>query len=285
VLERRRLAVIGHPIAHSRSPAIHNAAFAALDLSDRWFYEAIDVGPEEFASRVAGLASQGFAGANVTVPHKHAALKLADSASDAAGEIGAANVLSFEGGAIGADNTDAPGFLAALPGSPAGTRALVLGAGGSARAVVWALVREGASVDVWNRTTARAEALAASLGATALSRVEGGLPLDDYDLIVNSTSVGMGATARRDEVTARAIGRDLEALHLSASGFHDRHVVVDLAYGSGETELVRAARARGATVVDGLEVLTQQGAASFRLWTGIDPPVDLMRRAARQGEP
>ena len=278
---RRRLAVIGHPIAHSRSPAIHNAAFAALDLADQWVYEAIDVASEDFAERVAALPSQGFVGANVTVPHKHAALALADSASDAAGEIGAANVLSFKRGAIGADNTDAPGFLAAVPRSPAGMGALVLGAGGSARAIVWALVREGARVEVWNRTAARAEELAGALGASVLAQADGELPSGDYDLIVNCTSVGMERTQWEGQVASRAAGSDLEALHLSASGFHGGQVVVDLVYGSAETELGLTARERGATVIDGLEVLVHQAAASFQLWTGIEPPLDVMRRAAR----
>jgi shikimate dehydrogenase len=267
--------VIGHPISHSRSPAIHNAAFEALGLAGEWVYEAIDMSPQEFAERTRALPEEGFVGANVTVPHKHAALALSDTASDAAGEIGAANTLSFEHGAIGADNTDAPGFLAALPDPPAERSALVLGAGGSARAVVWALVRERAEVEVWNRTAARAEKLARELGASVLD-AGGELPSGGFDLIVNCTSVGM-APPRGG---ARP-GSELAALRLSAAGFHRGQVVVDLVYGSAETELVRAARERGATAVDGLEVLVQQGAASFRVWTGLDPPIDVMRGAAR----
>src|SRR5215210_3422670 len=133
-----RLAVIGQPIAHSRSPAMHTAAFEALGIADEWSYEAIEVAPEEFVERTEALADAGYVGANVTVPHKRAALELAARASRTAREIGAANTLSFTG-EITADNTDAAGLLAALPGSPAGMRALVLGAGGAARAVVWAL--------------------------------------------------------------------------------------------------------------------------------------------------
>jgi shikimate dehydrogenase len=266
--------VIGHPIAHSRSPAIHNAAFAAVELADEWSYEALEVEPREFAHRVRALPEQGFVGANVTVPHKRAALELADTASDSAGEIGAANTLSFEGGAIGADNTDAPGFLAALPEPPAGRRALVLGAGGSARAIVWALVRERAEVAVWNRTVERAERLAEELGAFALA-ADGELPADQFELVVNCTSVGMEAAA------ASPAGSDLESLRLAPDRIHAGQVVVDLVYGASETELARTARERGASVVDGLEVLVRQGAASFRIWTGIDPPLDAMRRAAR----
>jgi len=272
---RRRLAVIGHPIAHSRSPAIHNAAFAALALADEWSYEALDVAPGEFPDRVAELPSQGFVGANVTVPHKRAALELADTASDSAGEIGAANTLSFDGGAIGADNTDAPGFLSALPASPAGRPALVLGAGGSARAIVWALVRERAEVVVWNRTAERAEELAEELGAATVEP-DDDLPAREFELVVNCTSVGMETAAGGSPAES-----ELEALRLAPDAFHAGQVVVDLVYGPGETELARTARERGAGVVDGLEVLVRQGAASFRIWTGIDPPLDIMRRAAR----
>jgi shikimate dehydrogenase len=274
--DRRRLAVLGHPIAHSRSPAIHNAAFAALGVADEWSYEAIDVASEEFPERVGALASEGFVGANVTVPHKHAALELADTASDPAGEIGSANTLSFQRGAIAADNTDAPGFLAALPRSPSGLRALVLGAGGSARAVVWALVREGAEVEVWNRTAERAAALAEALGASALE-VDGRLPSSDFDLIVNATSVGLEGSEPERATTSS----DLDALRLAPEGFREGQVVIDLVYGSSETQLARAARERAATVVDGLEVLVRQGAASFRIWTGLDAPLDVMREAAK----
>jgi shikimate dehydrogenase len=277
VLERdRRLAVLGHPIAHSRSPAIHNAAFAALGVANEWSYEAIDVTSAEFPERVGALASEGFVGANVTVPHKHAALALADTASDPAGEIGSANTLSFQRGVIAADNTDAPGFLAALPRSPSGLRALVLGAGGSARAVVWALVREGAEVEVWNRSAERAAALAEALGASALE-VDGGLPSSEFDLIVNATSVGLEGAERERASTSS----DLDALRLAPEGLREGQIVVDLVYGSSETQLARTARERGARVVDGLEVLVRQGAASFRIWTGLDAPLDVMREAAK----
>src|SRR6476619_7496809 len=137
-----RLAVIGHPVAHSRSPAMHTAALAELGLAGEWTYEAIDLSPGELEGRVRAMPGEGFAGVNVTVPHKGAAMGVADTLSETAREIGAANTLSFSGGEIRADNTDAGGILDALPGSPAGERALVLGAGGAARAVVWALLRE-----------------------------------------------------------------------------------------------------------------------------------------------
>jgi shikimate dehydrogenase len=269
----KRLAVLGQPISHSRSPAMHSAALAELGLAPEWSYEAIEVAPAEFPSRVRAMEGEGFVGANVTVPHKVPALELADEASHAARAIGAANTLSFGGGRIAAENTDASGFLDALPAPPAGMRALVLGAGGAARAVIWALVRSDADVSVWNRTAQRAEAIVAEIGGSVLPAGDDALPVADFDLLVNATSVGMGTAAG-------APGADLKGLRIPADAIGERHLVVDLAYGPGPTGLIRAARERRATVVDGLEVLVRQGAASLRLWTGQDPPVEAMRQAA-----
>jgi shikimate dehydrogenase len=267
----KRLAVLGQPISHSRSPAMHTAALAELGLAGEWSYEAVEVAPDDFEALVRAMPGDGFVGANVTVPHKLAALAVADEASEAARAIGAANTLSFAAGRIVAENTDAAGLLDALPEAPGGKRALVLGAGGSARAVVWALMTNGADVSIWNRTASRAEGLAAEFGARVVG-ADGGAPLPaaDFDLIVNATTVGMGIG-----------GADLKSLPLDADSLSERHQLVDLAYGSADTELVRAAKARGARVVDGLEVLVRQGAASLRIWTGMEPPVDAMRRAAR----
>lgn len=266
----KRLAVLGQPISHSRSPAMQNAALAELGLDGEWSYEAIEVAPDDFDALVRAMPDDGFVGANVTVPHKLAALSVADEASEAARTIGAANTLIFVAGRIAAENTDAAGLLEALPDAPGGKRALVLGAGGSARAVIWALTAHGADVSIWNRTASRAEGLAAELGAR-LVRADAGVPLSaaDYDLIVNATTVGMGIG-----------GADLKSLPVDADCLSDRHQLVDLAYGPADTELVRAAKARGAQVVDGLEVLVRQGAASLRIWTGMEPPLDTMRRAA-----
>jgi shikimate dehydrogenase len=259
-----RLAVIGHPVGHSRSPAMQNAALAALGMAPEWRYEAIDVAPEDFEPRVRALPGEGYAGANVTVPHKQAALALADTPSEMAREIGAANTLLFGADWIHAHNTDADGFLAALPVSPRGRRALVLGAGGAARAVVWALVREGAEVDVWNRTAARAAEICADLG---------GAPVADpdqagYELIVNTSAAGLA-------------GEDpFEQLPLSAR-FSPDQLVIDMVYGGAPSLLLAAAEAAGAAVVDGIEVLVQQGALSLCIWTGREPPLAEMRTAAR----
>ncbi len=273
-----RLAVLGHPVAHSRSPAMQNAALAALGLGEEWSYEAIEVAPEGFGERVREMAEEGFAGANVTVPHKQAALALADAPSEVAREIGAANALAFAAGEVQAHNTDADGFLAALPGSPRGQRALVLGAGGAARAVVWALEREGATVAVWNRTAGRAERLCAELGGQPVGGEDGdasaGPPSaltgqDGYGLIVNTSAVGL----RGEDPFA--------ALPLARDRFVAGQTVVDMVYGEAPSPLLEAAADAGAAVVDGLEILVQQGALSLRIWTGREPPIEVMRAAAR----
>jgi shikimate dehydrogenase len=276
-----KLAVLGQPVSHSRSPAIHAAAFEALGLAGEWSYEAIEVAPDGFERRVRAMPGEGYAGANVTVPHKLAALRVADSPTPAARAIGAANTLSFAERQIEAENTDAPGLLAALPLSPTGKRALVLGAGGSARACAWALLQTGAEVSVWNRTASRAEALAADLGASVADLGSRPLGSGTYDLLVNATTVGLEAANASESAPSDPLA-DLKGLPLDADSVEARHVVVDLVYGSSETPLSVFARERGAEVVDGLEVLVHQGAASFRLWTGLDPPIDAMLKAARR---
>ena len=257
-----RLGVCGWPVAHSRSPAMHNAALAAVGLHD-WRYQLLPLPPELFEETVRARPGAGFRGVNVTIPHKEAALALADRASDAARAIGAANTLTFErDGAVSADNTDAPGLLDVL-GDPAGRTALVLGAGGAARAAVWALVRGGAAdVAVWNRTPERAVALAGALGARAV-----GHPTS-AEIVVNCTSVGLHA------------GDDpFKALPLQADSLGAGSCVVDMVYREGGTRLLEAARTRGADVIDGLEILIAQGAASFERWTGIAAPRQAMREA------
>jgi len=278
-----RLAVLGHPVGHSRSPAMQNAALEALGLAPEWTYEAIELAPEDFDDRVLALPGEGFAGVNVTIPHKLAALRLADRASETARAIGAANTLSFTADGIEAENTDAPGLIDSLPEAPAGARALILGAGGSARACAWALREAGAEVAIWNRTGARAAELAAALAVTAVDADPRGAPLEasTYDLIVNTTAVGLEAANAAADGAAEPVA-SLKALPIDADSLHRKHVVVDLVYGSSPTPLVTLAHERGATVVDGLEVLVRQGAPSLRIWTGLDPPLDVMREAARK---
>jgi shikimate dehydrogenase len=249
--------VLGFPVGHSRSPLMMNAAFAELGLN--WRYLRLPVPPERFDETVRALPGSGYRGANVTIPHKVAAHDLADELSDDARAIGAVNTLTFrEDGRIAGDNTDAGGLLDAL-GEPLPPTALVLGAGGAARAAAWALTQRGVEVTIWNRTSERAAELAADLGVAASERP------GPAELLVNATSVGLRPTD------------SLDGLPLV-----DARVVVDLVYGPAQTSFARWAEERGARLVDGLEVLVRQGARSLELWTGEEPPVDSMRRAVVQ---
>jgi shikimate dehydrogenase len=261
-----RLGVAGWPVAHSRSPAIQNAALAAAGLTD-WRYQLLPLPPERFAETVRALPAAGFRGINVTIPHKEAALALADTATATAAAVGAANTLSFGAtGAIEADNTDVPGLLEALAVDPAGMAALVLGAGGAGRAAVYALRSAGAAdVMVWNRTRARAERLVADLGGRVVDAPE------PAALVVNCTSVGL----RESEPTFKSLPLQADTLGVGT-------YVADMVYGPGETQLLSEARKRGATVVSGLEILIAQGAASFERWTGMTAKRDAMRAAVDQ---
>lgn len=277
-----QLAVIGHPVSHSRSPAMHNAALRELGLADEWSYGVLDIAPDEFADRVRSLASDDYAGVNVTVPHKVAALEIADQASTAAREIGAANTLCFHEGRIVAENTDADGLLDALPRSPSGACALVMGSGGSARAAIWALLRAGAEVQVWNRTQSKARELARELGAqlAVVDHETAHTTSGQFELFVNCTTVGMKEASDPDQSGDEGISA-LKALPLAADALVRGKTVVDLVYGKHETQLISLSRRGGAEVVDGREILVRQGARSLHLWTGLEAPIDVMRREAR----
>ena len=263
--DQTRLGVLGWPVAHSRSPAMQNAALQAVGLTS-WRYQLLPVPPERFAETVRALPAAGFRGANVTIPHKEAALAVADEASDSARAIGAANTLLFDAaGRIRAENTDAPALIAALPFEVRGRTAQVLGAGGSARAAVWALLDAGATdVRVWNRTRERAERLCAELGGTVIDEPE------SADVLVHCTSSGLDANV--DAFKQLPIGAD----SLTRYG-----CVVDFVYSERGTQLARAARERGLPVVDGIELLVGQGALSFERFTGRRAPTRAMHEAVR----
>jgi shikimate dehydrogenase len=248
---------------------MHRAAFSELSL-DGWSYQLLPVPPGLFAETVAALPAAGFVGANVTLPHKQAALALADSATSAAREIGAANMLSFAAdGRVHAGNTDAPALIAALPLDPSGARAVVLGAGGTARAAAWALRAAGASVAIWNRTPERAHEVAEMLGVRAIASVE------PADLLVNCTTVGLEARAGESEETLQFWGIDTDLLSTYAC-------VVDYVYGSEETHLLKSARRLAVRTLDGYTLLCEQGAISFELWTGQPAPRAVMARAVEE---
>jgi shikimate dehydrogenase len=253
---RRRAAVIGHPVGHSRSPAMHTAAYRALGLD--WEYSRVDVEPADLAAFVAGLDAAGFAGVNVTIPHKQAVLELCDEVSEEARRAGSVNAVLVRDGRLRGETTDGFGLLWALGDAEPGD-ALVLGAGGAARAAVTALADAGWGVSV----SARRPEAAAELGAG----VEPWPPRSGASLIVNATPVGQ-----------RDAGPGPIPLELITPGT----IVCDLAYrGDGRpTPLMRATADRGARAVDGLDVLVGQGIAAFELFTGVSAPVDVMRAAA-----
>ncbi|MDI6870005.1 MAG: shikimate dehydrogenase [Bacillota bacterium] len=268
--------VIGDPVAHSRSPAMHNAAFAAAGLD--WVYLAWRVEPEALPAAVRGLRALGVRGFNVTVPHKVAILPLLDEVGEEAAAIGAVNTVVDCGGGWRGENTDAEGFLRSLLAfgvDPAGCRAVLLGAGGAARAVGYALVRGGAaSLHLANRTEGRAHRLAGALGrwgSTALSA--GGLGgaalrrmLAGADLVVNATSTALAGAGVPVPLEWLPPGR----------------VYCDLAYGPAVAPVLEAARQRGLSVLGGEEMLLHQGALAFERWTGEKPSLDAMRAALRQ---
>jgi len=281
--------LLGWPVSHSVSPLMHNAAFAALGLD--WRYVPLPVDPQRADAvrrAVRGLAALGMAGANVTVPHKQAVMPYVDRLLPAAQAIGAVNTLVVEeDGSLTGDNTDAAGFMADLREHGVeveGRRVLLLGAGGSARAVAYGLMKAGAErIDVLNRTPAAAQALVDAiqplmavsdpLAPGFCSLVAGALPQKverlayDADLIVNCTSLGM--TPHSDTTPWP---HDVP--------LHSGQVVYDLVYNPPQTVLLRQAAASGAQAVGGLGMLVWQGALAFERWTGCQAPVAVMRRAA-----
>ena len=270
--DTRTAGVIGWPVRHSRSPQLHSHWLARYGIDGA--YVPLAVRPEALAKAVRGLPSLGLAGANVTVPHKEAALALADSVDPTASRIGAANLLVVgDNGEIAASNTDGFGFLAHLRDrvpawTPAGRAVAVIGAGGSSRAVLVALADAGVpEIRLINRTAARAGALADALG-TPIAVVDWSVraeALRDVSLIVNTTTQGMA-------------GQDPLDLPLDAAP--PDAVVYDIVYVPLETPLLQAARARGHPVVDGLGMLLHQARPSFAAWFGVDPVVDDALRAA-----
>ncbi len=259
-------AIAGNPVHHSLSPVMHNTAFQALDYNGVYVpLHIIDI-----QAGVQGMRHLGFRGASITVPHKEAVLSLADEIDDTAKDIGAANTLVFTSADTGrskvkAYNTDWIGSNRALEQHIAlkGSSALVLGAGGAAKAVAYGLLRAGAEVTVCNRTQSKAEDLARSLRCNWISLQN----LQSYtgDILINTTTVGM--TPHTDQSP------------FPGEGLCRFQAVMDIVYAPLETRLLREARKQGCRTVDGLAMLLYQGVEQFRLWTGQEPPVQLMRQA------
>ncbi len=265
----RRAFVCGHPVAHSRSPLIHGYWLQHHGIAG--IYEAVDVAPAEFARFAASLGERGFSGGNVTIPHKEAAFAAVARYDAAAEMIGAVNTLWFEDGNLVGGNTDAQGFAANLdagaPGWDSSGPALVLGAGGAARAVIHALQERGFSdIRVINRTLARAIELADRFGAgVSAHEVEAAGELAaDAGLLVNTTSLGMHGN---------------EQLPADPARLPDRAIVTDIVYVPLDTPLLRAAHRRGLKTVDGLGMLLHQAVPGFEKWFGVRPQVTQHLRA------
>ncbi|QFT74638.1 shikimate dehydrogenase [Ruegeria sp. THAF33] len=264
--------VIGHPIGHSRSPKLHGHWLKTYGLAGH--YIPMDVAPADLETVLRTLPKAGFVGANVTVPHKEAALKIADHASDRATVIGAANTLVFrEDGSIHADNTDGYGFMENLrTGAPDWNAkdgpAVVFGAGGAARAVLQALSDAGVpEILLTNRTRARADHLKEEFGQRirVVDWVQAGNVIENAELVVNTTSLGMQGQPE---------------LRVPLDGLQPGAVVTDLVYAPLKTRLLQTAEQAGCTAVDGLGMLLHQAVPGFERWFGMRPEVDADARAA-----
>ena len=267
------LGVIGQPVAHTGSPAMHNAALEATGLD--FVYVAFAVPPKGAQAVGTAMRTLNIRGLNVTVPHKQAVMACLDEVSPEAQAIGAVNTIDHRDGRLCGHNTDAHGFIASvredgglqrLPG-----KVVLLGAGGAARAILYALLAssEVEHIALLNRTAARAETLADDLdagGRVTVGALQDKASLTEAELVINATSIGMEPAAG-----ASPLG--------DGGGLHDGMVVVDIVYQPLETQLLQQARAAGACTVDGLGMLVHQGARAFEIWTGVTPPVDTMRKA------
>jgi shikimate dehydrogenase len=268
--------VFGYPVEHSLSPAMHNAAFAALHLP--YIYVPFCVAPSELGNAIGSLKSLGIIGVNLTIPHKEAVLPYLDEITLEAREVGAVNTVHCTGNHLVGDNTDGYGFYAPLADAGcnvSGRSVVILGAGGAARSVAFRLAREGARVAIVNRTKDRAMRLAAAIANAGYDAVEviewGGTKalysaISECEILVQTTRIGMHPqTNEMPEIPVEALD--------------SRHLVYDLVYNPVETALLREARKRGCRTITGEHMLVHQGAAAFHRWTGEWPPVDVMERA------
>lgn len=274
----RVVGVIGDPVSHSLSPAMHNAAFKALGLN--WVYVAWHVVPEGVEAAVNAVRGLCLPGMNVTVPHKKAVIKFLDELSPAAKAVGAVNTIVNRGGQLYGDNTDVYGILQAIR---VGAKmdsvppvVVVLGAGGAARGIVYALTTlpEVKSIRILNRTLANAEELAREFGTTSSVTAFGLEPhaarhaLDGCGLLINATNLGRGKLA------------NISPLPDAWNCIPPRIVCIDSNYSPATTRLMEQVVAAGGVTFNGLDMLVHQGARAFELWTGMMPPVEVMRAAA-----
>lgn len=271
-------ALIGDPVEHSLSPYIHNAAFKHLKLD--FVYVTFKVSEENVKEALEGARALGIKGLNVTMPLKTAVIQHLDKLDQTAEKIGAVNTILNNDGTLTGYNTDGLGALEALKAKgqkPAGKNILVLGAGGAARAVAFALCKDAKDMTILNRTSEKARILAEELSRIFGKKVKfGGLSeeilrkeVEKADILVNATAVGMAPKINETPVNAKFL--------------HSNLTVFDLVYNPPETRLLKEAKAIGAKTVDGISMLVHQGALSFQIWTGRKAPVDVMARACKIG--
>jgi shikimate dehydrogenase len=275
--ETKLYVLIGDPVEHSCSPLMHNAAFQYLRINS--VYLALQVRTDGLSEAINGIKSMSIPGMNVTIPHKVAIMKYLDEIDPNAKKIGAVNTVINKDGRLIGYNTDGKGALAALKNEkvdPVGKKVVLLGAGGAARAIAFSIAPSVSTLVILNRTKAKAIALAHAIKTglnieiigkeltnTTLSR-----ELSNTDLLINTTSVGMPPNIKETLVQRHLIRSDM--------------VVFDIIYNPPETRLLNEARAAGATTLNGVNMLVNQGALSFKLWIGLKPPIDVMLRAIQQ---
>lgn len=266
--------IIGNPIEHTLSPKMHNAAFQALGLD--YVYLAFRVESAALRNAVEGLRSMNLSGVNVTIPHKVEIIPLLDEMASLAQKIGAVNTVVNTKGVLKGYNTDAGGFLRALIArdvAPEGKRVVILGAGGAARAISFALAERGASLVIANKTIDHAKACVSKIRehfgtaveALVLNRANLETALRDANIIVNATSLGMSPNINETPMPGELIRPGM--------------VVFDIVYTPVETRFLSEARKAGATIIDGLDMLVEQGALAFELWTGVKAPTKIMKQA------
>lgn len=268
--------IIGDPIEHTLSPVMQNAAFREMGLD--YIYLPFKVAEGNLSEAIDGLRALNMAGTNVTIPHKVVVIPLLDDIDGLAGYIGAVNTIVNQGGSLKGYNTDASGFYQALTANKievSKKKIVILGAGGASRAIAFILADKGAELTILNRSLDSAQTIAERVFQALRTEIKVGKltvknlepVLDEADILVNTTSLGMSPYLTETPVPARLLKKEL--------------VVFDIIYNPLKTRLIKEAEKEGARVLNGLEMLVRQGAAAFELWTGLKAPIEVMRKAAR----
>jgi len=271
--------IFGYPVEHSLSPVLHNRVYRHMNLN--WCYLPFQVAESDLKDAFKGIKALGVVGINITMPHKEAAIQYMDELEGFAENMGSINTVQIIEGRLIGYNTDAYGFLSSLKKDagfdPKGKRVIIVGAGGAAKAVSHALANEGVSkIDIFNRTELRAIKLAESLRAKYKAidiKANGVIGVNapvvaGADLIINATSVGMD---KKDK-----------CLPISTDGIHRGQLVFDLIYSPRKTAFMQEAETRGARTINGLGMLLYQGAAAFKIWIKLDPPIDFMKEVLEE---